>query len=280
MKAFGICYFVGAPVTSGGAGTALVYGTPFQIEGLRQADLKIDRADEKTHGDNVLQDYDNGVYGGMFTMSATGVDQEKEASLLGLTLEGVYPNQYYDHTDDGTPALGCGYIRNIKKQNGTKVWVAHWLHKVYLAKSEIKGATKAGAITFDMPVYEGPLCGVDLDGTGKERFFRNPVEFSSYAAAKTYLDNAAGLPVDTVATPTADPVAGEVASGTEITLATGTSGATIYYTTDGSTPTSGSMVYNSEAKPKVFEAGTIKAIAVKAGMLDSAVLSAPYTISA
>ncbi|MHA6531252.1 chitobiase/beta-hexosaminidase C-terminal domain-containing protein [Paenibacillus sp. BAC0078] len=78
--------------------------------------------------------------------------------------------------------------------------------------------------------------------------------------------------------PTANPAGGAVASGTTVALSTTTSGATIYYTTDGSTPTSGSAVYS--APIPLTSAKTIKAIAVKAGMVDSLVLSEAYTIMA
>ena len=83
--------------------------------------------------------------------------------------------------------------------------------------------------------------------------------------------------VDTVATPTADPAAGAVASGTDVELATTTAGATIHYTVDGSTPTMSSPVYTGAIK--VTSGVTIKAIAVKEGMAGSAALSATYTIS-
>ena len=92
--------------------------------------------------------------------------------------------------------------------------------------------------------------------------------------AETVIDNEI---LDTVATPTADPAAGEVAPATEVTLATETEGATIYYTVDGSTPTAESTEYT--APIAISEAVTIKAIAVKAGMNDSAVLSAAYTVT-
>jgi hypothetical protein len=85
---------------------------------------------------------------------------------------------------------------------------------------------------------------------------------------------------DTVATPTASPAAGTVAYGTAITLSTATAGATIYYTTDGSTPTTsygGSTCYYSGPIP-VTAAVTIKAIAVINGT-DSGELSAGYTIT-
>ena len=48
----------------------------------------------------------------------------------------------------------------------------------------------------------------------------------------------------TVAAPQAQPQGGEVAGGTEITLTCATAGASIYYTLDGSQPTTGSELYS------------------------------------
>jgi hypothetical protein len=79
------------------------------------------------------------------------------------------------------------------------------------------------------------------------------------------------------ATPRADPPAGLVASGTTVTLTTSTSGAAIYYATDGSEPTATSTRYASPIT--ITAAITIKAIAVKADMTNSDVLTAAYTIT-
>jgi hypothetical protein len=81
------------------------------------------------------------------------------------------------------------------------------------------------------------------------------------------------------ATPTADPLAGAVKSGTKITLETTTSGATIRYTTDGTDPTSASTEYSSGNRPAITSATTIKAIAYKDGMTPSEMLTAAYTIT-
>jgi formylglycine-generating enzyme required for sulfatase activity len=95
----------------------------------------------------------------------------------------------------------------------------------------------------------------------------------------TFAATEAAASAGTVATPEASPPAGEVASGTEITLSCGTEGATIYYTTNSSTPTTASAEYSASSKPTITTATTLKAIAVKDGMTDSAVLETAYTLS-
>ncbi|MBQ7462421.1 MAG: chitobiase/beta-hexosaminidase C-terminal domain-containing protein [Bacteroidaceae bacterium] len=81
-----------------------------------------------------------------------------------------------------------------------------------------------------------------------------------------------------VATPTFSPAAWADASANQVVeLACDTAGATMYYTTDGSTPTSASTAYNSTNKITLAATTTIKAIAVKDGMTNSDVASKTYT---
>lgn len=79
-----------------------------------------------------------------------------------------------------------------------------------------------------------------------------------------------------VATPIFSIESGAVNSGTSVTISCATDGAKIYYTTDGSNPTASSTEYT--AAISVTPPMTLKAIAVKDGMNDSAVASASYTI--
>ena len=82
-----------------------------------------------------------------------------------------------------------------------------------------------------------------------------------------------------VAAPQASPQAGAVVSGTEITLSCATSGANIYYTLDGTDPTTSSTLYNDNNKPTITANCTLKAVAIKDGV-SSAVQTLKYTIKA
>ena len=92
----------------------------------------------------------------------------------------------------------------------------------------------------------------------------------------TYTAGTCGGGTPTCATPTFSPAAGSY-EGTQNVTISSTSGATIYYTTDGSTPTTSSSVY-SAAIPVAADM-TIKAYAVKDGSNDSEVATAAYTIT-
>src|SRR5205814_1711876 len=78
-----------------------------------------------------------------------------------------------------------------------------------------------------------------------------------------------------VATPTFSPAAGTYSQPLSVTLSDATSGATIYYTTDGSTPTTVSTPYTGPIS--VTQTTTVKAIAVAPGWSQSPVATATYT---
>ncbi len=69
----------------------------------------------------------------------------------------------------------------------------------------------------------------------------------------------------------------QTSAGQSITLTDSTSGATIYYTTDGSPPTTSSTIYTNPIA--IMATATIKAIATASGFSSSAVASGSYTLT-
>ncbi len=79
------------------------------------------------------------------------------------------------------------------------------------------------------------------------------------------------------ATPTFSPVAGTYTTAQTVTISDATVGATIYYTTNGTTPTIASSKYTATISVSATE--TLKAVALATGGSLSAVASATYTIT-
>ncbi len=79
-----------------------------------------------------------------------------------------------------------------------------------------------------------------------------------------------------VVAPTFSPAGGTYTSTLSVSISETTPGATIYYTTDGSTPTTASSVYAGPIS--VTRTTTLRAMAAAPGMANSAVTSATYTL--
>ena len=93
----------------------------------------------------------------------------------------------------------------------------------------------------------------------------------------TVRKNKIKVPKPTVATPTITPNGGTFSQSVQVTLADATPGATIRFTTDGSTPTKKSPVYS--APFTLASNATVHALALKTGATNSGLASASFTIT-
>ncbi len=103
-------------------------------------------------------------------------------------------------------------------------------------------------------------------------------EFNNESSPATFLSEGAQQNSGAVTAPTFSPAAGTYTSAQTVTISTPTPGASIRYTTDGSTPsqTAGTL-YSGPIT--VASALTVNAIAYASGMINSAVSSAVYSIT-
>lgn len=131
-----------------------------------------------------------------------------------------------------------------------------------------------------------------LDGTtptSKSTLYANPITISSTKTLKAIAIDASGnsssvfsatyiiASTVNVATPTASLSAGTYTSAQTVTLSDTTSGVSIYYTLDGTTPTSKSTLCSEAIS--INSTKTLKAIAIDSNNNASAILTAIYVIS-
>lgn len=147
----------------------------------------------------------------------------------------------------------------------------------------IKGLYKwnAAAGSFLAVVRNGSnieqLDGSDPSFRAGESYFFNMYEETTLDYNGTTV-TVGGSTANRVSSPTFTPGAGTYTSAQTVTLYCATSGASIRYTTDGSTPTSASALYISPIT--VSQSMTISAIGIKAGLDNSYVSTAVYTFGA
>ncbi len=144
----------------------------------------------------------------------------------------------------------------------------------------VTGMAATGNFTITDPVANATIVGRNNFGieavNGENLTMRGFVAIfnGTYQIYPIEITTASGKEV--VSAPTFSPAAGEVVAGTEVAIACATEGASIYYTLDDSEPTTSSALYSTPIV--IDQETTIKALAVKEGMENSAVATATYTI--
>jgi sulfatase modifying factor 1 len=137
------------------------------------------------------------------------------------------------------------------------------------AGAEIRYTTDGSTPTPLSKIYTSPLP-ISSDTTIKSKAFKLLMVPSSTHTGSYDIDP----PPNTVAAPTFNPPGGTYTSAQNVTISCATPGVTIYYSTDGSTP---SIRYT---KPiNISSTTTLKAKATKSGWTDSQIASAVYTIN-
>lgn len=144
---------------------------------------------------------------------------------------------------------------------------------------------------------EGAAIYYTIDGsdpTAASKQYSAPISVAGNGTTMTIkaLATKAGIPNSTIASasytidyskvsiPNFSPAAGSYSSDQSVIISSATEGAMIYYTTDGSEPTTGSTKYASPIKVVGPSAVTmIKAIAAKAGMANSQTATVSYSIT-
>jgi hypothetical protein len=139
-----------------------------------------------------------------------------------------------------------------------------------MAGTTIYYTTNGTGPTTSSMVYTGPIT-VSSTGTVEAIAVGTPQSVSAVARASFSITQ----PV--TATPVISPTGGAFTGAQTVTMTDATAGASIYYTTNGTGPTTSSMVYTGPIT--VSSTGTVAAMAVASGYSASGVASASFTIT-
>ena len=157
--------------------------------------------------------------------------------------------------------------------------------------SPIAGAVAAGTKVTISSTLDGATIHYTIDGsipTTSSSVYSAPITVNDAMTIKAiaikdgYPESSVAEATYTIAEPCATPtfsvLAGAYSTAQSVTISSITDGATIYYTTNGTEPTTSSTVYSSAIS--ITENMTLKAIAVKAGCANSDVAEVTYTFYA
>jgi hypothetical protein len=140
-------------------------------------------------------------------------------------------------------------------------------------------STSGLAVTFSVVSGPATVSGstLTITGVGTVVVAANQAGNTNYTVATQVTQSIVVNAIGAAATPVFSPVAGTYTSAQTVTISDATSGATIYYTTDGTTPTTSSSVFTTAIPVSSTE--TLQAIATATSYSTSAVASAAYTIN-
>lgn len=133
----------------------------------------------------------------------------------------------------------------------------------------------------DTSLYPGGFKLYEDDGITKKQYSvivsGNVLSYSGVSMGDDYTNNNVTANIrQSAAEPVSNISGGSYADSQTVSLSTGTSGADIYYTTNGTAPTTSSNKYKSPIT--ISESCILQAFASKVGMNDSTVFSAQYNI--
>lgn len=274
MAKIGLKYPVYAPATE--TDSAISYGTGAVLAKAISANISIENNDVKLYADDAVCESDNSFSDGTVTIGVDDLYDAAKVALLayieGATIDATTGAKELS-AGTGTPAIvGFGFYGKVVR-NRVSYWRAIWLKKVQFAEPSDELATKGESLEFGTPELEGAIM-LAPDGKWKEEG-----TFSAEAGAKAWLDGKAGITAK-VETPVSSVASGSYTVAKNVALTCATSGAAIYYTTDGTIPsaTNGSLYSTAVSLAKPSNT-CLKAVGTKAANANSDILELYITIT-
>jgi hypothetical protein len=213
-------------------------------------------ATTNSSGGYSIADIPNGTY----TLTPSLANYTFTPAAQAITIAGANVTQNFTATQTvATPAFSLAAGTYIGAQTVTITCAT--------SGATIHYTTNGSVPTASSPVYSTPIS-VATAMTVQALAMETGMTTSAAASAAYIIQ---------VATPKFSPVAGAYSGAQTVTISCATSGATIHYTTDGSTPTASSTKYT--APVSLSTSTQLQAIAIETGMTNSLIISGVYNIA-
>lgn len=194
MKAnVGMRYAVASPVSTYTAYSGITYGTGFVVSESRGANVTWETENGEFRGDDAVLDSANGILGYTVEFETAGLKDSVREDLLGETKDN---GDSYHITGSSAPDVGFGYVKQMREESGGSVsttWEVFWYHKLKFAQPNEEVRTKERDMQWRVPTITGTGAGVFLSATAEDPDFAQHKTFSTFAAAKSYLNGLANI---------------------------------------------------------------------------------------
>jgi len=188
----GMIYPVAAVISAYTEGSAITYNTGFVVDEARAATVSFEASDGSFYGDDVELDTDRDIIGYTIDFESTGLKDGVREKLLGEVKE----SSVYHVTGAPKPDVGFGYIKKMRESSGgavSVVYEAWWFHKVKFAQPDENAQTAERSREWRTPTLNGRGAGVYLSSSDNYPRFAKHEDFTTLAAAKTWLQSLANI---------------------------------------------------------------------------------------
>ena len=188
MAKIGIKCLTYAPYTSGGEGSAIVYGTGVQLNDyMIRADVGEERVDVDFYADDHKIDTENSMTGVTLTLELANMTEALEKAMLGYVAESSTAGADLMITDASAPFVGCGFYRK-ERFKGAVSYKCYWVYKVQFNRDSDSTTTKGENLEFQTESVNGDAVGVQLTAAGPIVYYvtnRQETEAGAVAWLKT-----------------------------------------------------------------------------------------------
>ncbi len=235
-------------------------------------DVKVEKNSAEMYADDALDESDTSFKKATLTGEVNDFGLEISAMMLGHTYDST--NTQEDSAgDDSAPYMGYGtYI--VRQKNGVLTYIATWFPKVKWEEPDQSDETSGDNASLRSAPITGTIMKDELQGN-KWRIKR---EFTNEADTINWLKSVSGIN-GRVEKPVFSLEGGAYTGTKSVTITSTTNGASIYYTTNGTTPSATNGTLYATTPVSVSASMALRAIAVKSGMVNSDLAGAEYIIS-